>query len=435
MRSPPLGRCVTAGWPWSSSSGAFLAVAAVYVVVVLGGGLLIGHTDSPHVGLSVLATAIVALGFEPLTSRLEGVATRWVHGGRAAPYDVLSRFTESLTGEIEPGSQAELPLRMARLLAEGTGARWAQVWLVVDDQPELAAAWPQESASEPGADGRRGRDRAARRTSCSTVRCSACCGCRNTPTQPLAPVEERLFAGLAAQAGLVLRGARLRADLARRAADLATLAEELQTSRQRVVDTHDTERRRLERDIHDGAQQHLVALVVNLRLAQTLTLRSPDRARAVLAAQEDAVDTAITTLVDLSARHLPEGPHRGRRRRGGARRREHSSTIPVAVLDHGPAGTAAELEAALYFCCVEAVQNAVKHAAASRIEVEFATVGDRIELLVRDDGQGLRRPDRPAAGRPRQHARPGRLGGWRPHRPHEPSRGTDVVVTVPTEGA
>ena len=124
----------------------FLAVCAVYVVVVLGGGLLIGHTDSPQVGLSILATAIVALGLEPLRSWLEGVAKRWVQGDRATPYDVLSRFTESLTGEIEPDHD-ELPLRMARLLAEGTGARWAEVWLMVAGEPELAAAWPQEAGS------------------------------------------------------------------------------------------------------------------------------------------------------------------------------------------------------------------------------------------------------------------------------------------------
>ena len=434
MRSPRLGSVRDRRVSLVVWSGAFLAVAAVYVVVVLGGGLLIGHTDSPHLGLSVLATAIVALGLEPLTSRLEGVATRWVRGGRAAPYDVLSRFSDSLTGEIEPGSQAELPLRMARLLAEGTGARWAQVWLVVDDQPQLAAAWPQESASEPG--GTAAVDETGLRAQDVTLD-GALLGVlrlQEHPDQPLSPVEERLFAGLAAQAGLVLRGARLRTDLARRAADLATLAGDLQTSRRRVVDTHDTERRRLERDIHDGAQQHLVALVVNLRLAHTLTLRSPDRARAVLVSQEDAVDNAITSLVDLSRGIYPtvlteDGVA------AAVRDVVASSTIPVAVLDHLTGRPAAELETALYFCCVEAVQNAVKHAAASRIQVRFATVGDRIELLVSDDGQGFDVPTVLAAGglgnlRDRVDSMDGDLTV----RTNQ-AGGTDVVVTVPTEGA
>ena len=84
---------------------------------------------------------------------------------------------------------------------------------------------------------------------------------------PLTSVEERLFAGLAGQAGLVLRGARLRAELELRGAELSARADELRASRERLVDAQDDERRLLERDIHDGAQQHLVALAVNLRLA------------------------------------------------------------------------------------------------------------------------------------------------------------------------
>ena len=194
MRSPLPGRLRDRRVALVVVGGAFLAVTAVYVVVVLGGGLLIGHTDSPHLGLSILATAIVALGLEPLRAWLEGAAKRWVSDGRAAPYDVLSRFSESLTGEIEPERQAELPLRMARLLAEGTGARWAQVWLVVDDEPELAAAWPQESAPEQH---ELGDDQPGLRSRVVTLD-GARLGIlrlQEHRDQPLSPVEERLFAG------------------------------------------------------------------------------------------------------------------------------------------------------------------------------------------------------------------------------------------------
>ena len=194
---------------------------------------------------------------------------------------------------------------MARLLAEGTGARWTEVWLVVDGEPELAAAWPPEAG--PGRRGWAATSRVCARTTSRSTACgSASCGSRSDPDQPLSPVEERLFAGLAAQAGLVLRGARLRVELAQRAEDLATLADDLQVSRRRVVDAHDSERRRLERDIHDGAQQHLVALVVNLRARAHPTAKSPDRARAVLAEQGAAVENAITSLVDLSRGIYPK---------------------------------------------------------------------------------------------------------------------------------
>jgi len=408
--------------------GAFLAVAAVYVVVVLGGGLLIGHTDSPHVGLSILATAIVALGLEPLRSALEGLAKQWVQGDRATPYDVLSRFTESLTGELEAEGHVELPLRMARLLAEGTGARWAEVWLVVEGEPALAAAWPPEGGSrqhhfDGDRHGLRSLDVTLDGARLGVLRL------QEHRDQPLSPVEERLFADLAAQAGLVLRGAALRVDLAKRVEDLASLAEDLQVSRRRVVDAHDSERRRLERDIHDGAQQHLVALVVNFRVAHTLSGRAPARAHAVLVEQERAVDNAITSLRDLSRGIYPQVLTEAGVA-AAVRDVVDSSIIPVAVLDGGIGRQGAELETALYFCCVEAVQNAVKHAAPGRIEVELTRLGDRIVLRVRDDGRGFDVAAVLAAGGlGNLRDRVDSVGGNLVVRTNE-AGGTDVVVSV-----
>ena len=95
--------------------GTLLAVAAVYVVVVLGGGALLGSTDSPNVGLSVLATALVALGLEPVRSALRSVVTERLEHGRRSPYDVLSGFTESLAdaGGDDSGSRSgDLPTRL-----------------------------------------------------------------------------------------------------------------------------------------------------------------------------------------------------------------------------------------------------------------------------------------------------------------------------------
>ena len=409
--------------------GSFLAVAAVYIVVVLGGGALIGRTRSPHAGLSILATAIVAIGFEPMRARLTTAVTRWARAGRLSPYDVLSRFTESLTVEQEGAEPPDVPLVMARLLAEGTGARWAQVWVVVGDRPVLAAAWPPGTEAEaqravPGDPGLRSLDVTLADVRLGTLRL------QEREDAPLSPVEEHLFEGLAAQAGLALRGARLRAELAGRAQELGTLAEELLASRQRVVDGHDVERRLLERDIHDGAQQHLVALVVNLRLAQTLTERSSDRASAVVAQQGAAVDSAITTLVELSRGIYPEvlATHGVV---AAIRSLVSTSAVPVAVVDRGVGRVPSELETALYFCCTEAVQNAVKHAAASRVEVELDTVGDRVTLLVRDDGSGFDAPAVLAAGglgnlRDRIGSVDGELAVRTNH-----LGGTDVVASLP----
>ena len=93
-------------------------VVVTYVVIVLGGGALIGRTDAPDLGLSVLATAVVALAFDPVQTRLEHFASRTVKGGDPAPYDVLRRLSGTATGGYPA---EELPVRMARVLAEAPG--------------------------------------------------------------------------------------------------------------------------------------------------------------------------------------------------------------------------------------------------------------------------------------------------------------------------
>jgi signal transduction histidine kinase len=368
-------------------------VLVVYVVVVLGGGVLIGHTASPDVALSVIATAIVALAFERVQDGLELWASRTVHGGVASPYEVLSRFSGAVTGAY---AAEELPTRMAKVLADGTGAEWTQVWLAVGDDLALAATWPPDAtgASDPAvadptvadptveADGRR---------SLSVRQAGQLLGVlvvQERSHVELTSVEERLFAGLADQAGLVLHGARLRAELSRRGDELAARANELRLSRQRLVDAHDAERSRLERDIHDGAQQHLVALAVNLRLAHTLMERSPDRASQILAEQESAAVETVETLVSLSRGIYP----RLLSETGLAdalAAPANSSPLLVEVTADGVDRYPANIEAAFYFCGLEALQNAAKHAQATRVEIALSGGSDSLTMAVVDDGVGF----------------------------------------------
>ena len=361
-------------------------VLLVYAVLVVGGGVLLGRTGSADVALSVLATAVVALSFDRVQSRLETFSSRLLHGGAASPYDVLRGFSETASGRY---AAEELPERMARLLAEGTGAAWSEVWLVVGDRPRLAATWTP-GAVAPGAD-RLGPGNDAGRRSLDVRHGEELLGVlvvQEHPYVPMSSVEERLFAGLAAQAGLVLRGAQLRAELEQRAEELSARAEELKGSRQRLVDDQDAARRSLERDIHDGAQQHLVALAVNLRLAQTLADRSPDRAAELLAAQQRASVDAIETLVRLSRGIYPPLLTGG----GLALALEAAidvSPVPVKLDAEGIGRYPARLEAAAYFCCLEALQNATKHAGATRIRICLRHDGDELVLTVEDDGTGF----------------------------------------------
>lgn len=353
-------------------------VALVYVVVVLGGGVLLGRTSSPSLALSVLATAVVAVAFDPVQTRLERWVSRVVLGGRISPYDVVRRFTTTLADQ-RPDS--ELPERMARVLADGTGAESAQVWVDMVDRGVLAATWPPAHVPAAGSVARRMPVRHGDENLGALVVFEA-------PGATLTPVEERLFAGLADQAALVLRGARLRAELEERLAALSARAEELRVSRERLVDAHDSERRRLERDIHDGAQQHLVALAVNLRLAGTLAGRSPDRADALLAEQEHAAAEAIATLVRLASGIYPP-----RLEAAGV-----AEALRPAVTAMGPSVELLAtrvgryppaIEATAYFCCLEALQNAAKHAHAPSTRVTLLGAAETFEVIVEDDGLGF----------------------------------------------
>lgn len=360
-------------------AGLLVFVGVVYVVVVLGGGAIIGHTSSPDTRLSILATVIVALGLNPVQAELHRLTRRMISGERRRPYDVLSRFAASVTQ-----SHDDVPVAMARVLAEGTCAERAQVWLLVGNQPVLAATWPEgatDGTYRPVAAGQHRRLVQLAGETLGELRI------QKRPDQALPPVEQQLFDELATQAGLVLHGARLRAELARRHEELSRRADELRASRARIVETQDAERRRLERDIHDGAQQHLVALAVNLRLAQSLGATSPVAGAKVLTAQVAATDLAIETLVDLSRGIYPStlsdcgiGP--------ALSAATTSATLPVEVQDTTTGRLAPEVELAVYFCCLEAVQNALKHAAASYVRVTLAAQDTELVATVADDGGG-----------------------------------------------
>ncbi len=379
------------GW---SKVVVFLGLAGfvvwVYVVVVLGGGALIGHTDSPSVPLSVLATTVVALLFARVQAALERAAIRWGLAA-ATPYDVLSQFSDAVTSAY---ATDELPARMAMLLAQGTGAQWAQVWLHVSGRVTLAATWPTDVDADRTPPSLRHEDIVVTDEGLRALpvrhgrQLLGVLRLQERPGLALTLVEERLFAGLAAQAGLVLKWVALRAELDDRRAELLVRSEQIKASRERLIETQDSERSRLERDLHDGAQQHLVALTVNLRLAHTIAGRSPDRAAVVLSEQAVAALVAIETLSTLSRGIYPrqladEGL-------GAALRSAVAgSAMPVTIDTDGLARLPAPVEAALYFCCMEAVQNAAKHSEAATVSVRVDENRYRWQLTVTDDGTGF----------------------------------------------
>ena len=407
-----------AGWV-----GAAATVLLVYVVVVRGGGLLIGRTDSPTLTLSVLATGVVAYTAGPVRARVERLAARVLRRPERAPYDVLAQFSREVT---RSESVQQMPAVIARVLAQGTGVSWAQVWLIVHGHPTLMATYPADAVADtdpPALHDGRHEDRPGSGLRHVTVahagRPLGMLRIKERDGRTLTPVEERLVGGLAAQAGLVLQTAQLRVELAQTLGRLSVHEQELRRSRDQLVATQDIERRRLERDLHDGAQQQLVALAINLKLARAVAPTDPASALTVVDEQILAAADAIRTLSDLSHGLLPAVLSESGLGAAIAAATA-SDPLPVHVDARGIGRFPTPVEAALYFCCLEALQNAAKHSGASRVDVRLRQEGNRLVLSVEDDGVGLRpgtpggsgltnMRDRMAAihGDLRLHARPG----------------------------
>jgi len=357
-------------------------ITAVYVGIVVGIGHLVGQGDHPNVGLSILATAVVAVAFQPVRSRVQHLANRLVYGKRATPYEVLSDFSERMSGAY---AAEDLLPRMARILAEGTGAQRADVWLHIGAGLHPEASWPPEAAKpEPialaggevptteGADWLLPVRHQGELLGALSI--------AKAKGDPLRPAEEKLMADLASGAGLVLRNVRLTSEL------LARL-EELGRSRQRIVAAQDEERRKLERNLHDGAQQQLVALQVRLSLAERAA-EEDCLIKDQLSSLKGEAGEALENLRDLARGiYPPLLADQGLPAALTAQARR--ATIPVAVEAEGIERYSQDQEAAVYFCVLEALQNVAKYARAAHATVRLHHEQGQLAFEVTDDGAGF----------------------------------------------
>ena len=174
----------------------------------------------------------------------------------------------------------------------------------------------------------------------------------------------------------------------RLATDLETSLAELQLSRARILASADLERRRIERDLHDGAQQRLVALRVRLGLAQDLLRDDPVRGSAMLSELGDDVDAALEEVRLLARGVYPSVlAHRGLV--DALRTAARNSALPVTVRARTNGRVAVDIETAVYFTCVEALQNAAKHGRSGSSVLISLTVDEGLRFSVRDDGGGF----------------------------------------------
>ena len=357
-------------------------ITLVYIAIVVGIGSVVGGSGRASLFLSVLATAIVGVAFQPVFGPARRVANRLVYGKRATPYEVLSDLSDQLA---ETYAATDLLPRMARTLAEATGATKVEVWLRAGTEIRPAAVWPQDApGSPPLAVTGQLLPVLGTATAVAVRHQGELLGALSLAKragESLTPMEQKLVADLAAQAGLMLKNVGL-------AADLQVRLEELRASRQRLVTAQDTERRRIERDLHDGAQQHLVALKIKLGLLKTLAIKDPNRAAELAGQVEGDADEALATLRDLARGIYPplladQGLVAALRSQAG------KSPLPVDVTAVDVARYPQETEAAVYFCCLEALQNVAKYAAASRASVRLSGLNGSLQFVVQDDGAGF----------------------------------------------
>jgi signal transduction histidine kinase len=390
---------------------AVLAALLPLLILGVGGGNVV---DVPMIVIGALLT----IGLILVRSRAQRWANRIVYGKRSTPYEVLSEFAERVG---ETYSTEDVLPRMAQLLGEATGARMARVWLRIGREMRAEASWRADMPSIGNVPIRGdelpdfGNDDAfevrhqGELLGALTVSLAA--------NDPMNATKEKLARDMAAQAGLVLRNVRL--------------IEDLRESRRRIVSAQDERARTLERNIHDGAQQQLVALSVKLRLASGLLERDPAKARTMLDELQGQTTETLEDLRDL-ARGIYPPLLADKGLPAALEAQARKSPVPVTVQPDGVGRYGQDVESAVYFCCLEALNNVAKYAEASSVEIRLRQRDEELRFEVADDGVGFE-PDATTHGTGLQGIadRLDALGGRLEIRT-APGEGTTLVGLVPS---
>jgi signal transduction histidine kinase len=437
-------------------AGLTALVAAVYLVVVAWLGHAPTEEQQSLVALSIMAAAVCAVLYVPLRKRLAGFANQLVHGSGLAPVEVVRSFGAQLSRAVPLD---DLLLQLAESLRTSLALEAVEIWTGsggmldrVASDPDRGPAWLRLSASEETVVARAGVSGPA----WLAVWLPQLLEDREDAVVRIAPIShagelygllvaeravggpafddavERALADLASQVSLALRNVRLDSQLQASLDELRRQADELRASRARIVVAADSERRRIERDLHDGAQQHLVGVAVNLDVVRKLVDSNPERAKDILAELRASAQEALEVLRDLAHGIYPpllQDRGLGEALANAARR----APIPARADAPGLRRYDAEVEATVYFCCIEALQNAGKHAGeGAQATVRVWEEEGGLLFEVADDGSGLA----PGAGRgsgfTNMRDRLGAIGG-KLRIESAPGRGTRVIGAIPLD--
>jgi signal transduction histidine kinase len=406
-------KSVVYGVLWLLIAFGYMALAAFVGVAT---------TKRYEVGVVVLVTILATIAFQPVRAVVERLASRMVYGERLSGFQAVSR--------LGSGLEAATPERAAALVAsivrQALDAKWARVViegpnpiLAIDTLTNTSAGEAELTAPLMYGDEVAGRVE---------------CGPRSEGRYRQRDTE--LLTTLARHAALAIRNATLAAELADRLDQINVQAQELHASRARIVQAEETGRRRLERDIHDGVQQELVALMAKIRLARNQLGRDPSAVGAMLGELQEETRLALSDLRDLaqgihptvlSDRGLVEAIQ------DRVSRMPASVTIEATEQLRGARFPQA-IEGAAYFTVCEGLANAMKHASASRLAVRLDTQEGDLCLEISDDGTGFDDRHVSRSGLSGLQDRIDALGGSL-EVSSTPGRGTRLMARLPARAA
>jgi signal transduction histidine kinase len=430
-------------------------VTAIYALVVLGIGRVPTSTQWTLLVCSAIAAAICALVYVRLQGALEAFTNRLLRREQQSADELVHTFGVRAARGLPID---ELLLQLAESLRATLSLARAEIWtssggildlaasdppvergtLILDRTEEAAAAragvvgrtwlglWLPDLLDGLGAGSLRVAPMTHSRTFLGLIVIA-----RSEGQEELGEKNDEMLALLARQVGLAVHDISLGSALEASMDALRRQADELRESRARVVAAADAERRRIERDLHDGAQQHLIGLVVNVQVARELSVSDPSGARVVLDELSKHIHEAIEEVRDL-ARGIYPPLLVDRGLRDAVLAALERAPVQGRVDAAGIGRYAVDLEATVYFCCLEAIQNAAKHAGPDvRVTIRIWEEDATLLFEVADDGCGFDQGTRPTGvGLANMRDRVGALGGQL-HVETAAGEGTHVVGGVP----
>jgi signal transduction histidine kinase len=412
---------------WARRTILFGGASALIAMAYLGLAGLLGLAAGQRmsVGGAVLVTFTAVVALYPAWARLDTWARRWAFGRSVAGTEVLRRVGDTLE---DAHDASQLGTNLVRTVVDSLELEWARLSL------SAAGDGPSHPVSVVGIEDDKSAvpDLVVPLTDGGETVGFLECGPKRDGE--LTKTDEALLATVARQAALAVRSIRLASELASRLDELGRQAEQLAASRGRLVQAQMEERHRIERNIHDGVQQEIIASIAKIRLARNQLARDPAQAGATLAALQDDTRRTLENLRELSRGiHPPILTHHGL----VEALRTQASLLPIDIhVEVAPelrdARFPDSVEETAYYVASEGLTNVLKHAGTERATVKLGMDDRQLIVEVIDQGRGCDPATLPGTGLVGLHDRLGTLGGEL-RIDSRPGDGTTMHAALPTE--